>query len=195
MPRFWATAALLALPFTACKPPPTDADMVRDMPAAEPDAPSAPIDSPDSENALWVNSSTHQGRVIYGNIGEAPMFALTCEEDGADQIIRITRYAPADEGKGALLALIGNGHIARIEVDAAPAGDAFIWEGTVAADDAQLEVLTGRRGVTATLPGAGMIALNSSVLPSQLIEACRGDLATEDELVEEPAEQSNASTE
>ncbi len=178
-----AAAMLIATSFCAtlhaCKPPPTDADMAREMPVAEPDAPSAPIDSPDSANAIWVDSNLQEGRIIYGNPGEAPMLALTCLDDGATPAIRITRYSPADEGAGALLALIGNGHRSRLMVDATPAGEGFVWEGSVAADNPQLEVLTGTRGVTATLPGAGMITLNASLKPNQLIENCRGDRPAE----------------
>ncbi|WFL76446.1 hypothetical protein P7228_10600 [Altererythrobacter arenosus] len=166
-------AALLLL--AACKPPPTDEDITRFELADIGSGPSKPIDSPDTENALWAYSTARPGRIIYGNAGEAPLLAITCDEDEATPAVRITRFAAADEGAGAMLALIGNGHRSRLKVDAVPLGDGFLWEGSFAPDDPQLEVLTGRRGVTATIPGAGILTLNPSDKPSELIEACRGD--------------------
>lgn len=170
------TLPIIAL--AACKPPPTDDAEARGALAVEQKGPSMPIDSPDSENAIWADSVT-PNRIIYGNPGEAPMLALSCEEEtGADANLRITRYALADEGAGAFMALVGNSHIARIPVDATPSGTAFIWSGVVAANHPDLEVLTGQKAVTATTPGAGMVTLNPSGKPRELIENCRGDDAT-----------------
>ena len=165
-----SAAPMLALP--ACKPPPTDEDVSRGVMIDLERSPSDPIDSPDSTNAIWAKSST-EGRLIYGNPGEAPLVALACIEADGAPALRFTRYAIADEGAGAFLALIGNAHVARIPVDATAFGKAFLWEGTLAANDPDWEVLTGRREVTATIPGAGKVTLNSSEKPALLIEQCR----------------------
>ena len=174
----------------ACKPPPTDEVMDRALPEQVPTGPSVPIDSPDSEGAIWAPSQI-EDRIIYGQPGSAPMLALACEMDtGADTAkqpqLRLTRFAPADEGAGALFALVGNGHVARIPVDAVDYRGGFVWEGVVAAAQPNTDVLTGPRTVTATLPGAGMLTLNPSTLPGALIEQCRAagtpsatDLTTE----------------
>ena len=161
---------LLAL--AACKPPPTDEADARGTLVIPQKGPSEPIDSPDSENAIWVSSAT-PGRIIYGNPGEAPMMALACIGDGSDSLIHITRITRADEGAQAFIALIGNSHVARFEIDATEARSGFVWEGTIAPDDPRLEVLTGRRSVTATVPGGGMITLNGSTLPGRIIDSCR----------------------
>ena len=41
----------------ACKPPPTEADMARQLPEDEPKPASAPLSSPDSEGAVWKVSA------------------------------------------------------------------------------------------------------------------------------------------
>src|SRR3546814_9482087 len=83
--------------------------------------PSEPLASPDSKAAIWSAGST-PGRILYGQPGAAPWLALACETVGKEAMIRISRLAPADEGAGAMLALIGNGHRARLAVDA-------VWDG------------------------------------------------------------------
>jgi hypothetical protein len=100
--------------------------------------------------------------------------ALECvDEAGELPALRITRLSPADEGAGALLALVGNGSIGRLAIDAAQIGGRNVWQGTVAASDEDWEPLAGPRQVTATVPGAGMIVLNPSPLPMQLLDRCR----------------------
>lgn len=174
--RLLCVIPVLAL--AACKPPPTDEAGSRGTLVEFPKGPSKPIDSPDSENAIWAASAT-EGRIIYGNPGEAPMLALACVDEGAQPKLEITRFALADEGAGAFMALVGNSHIARVPVDAVPSGTAFIWSGQIDTGDPDIEVLTGQRPVTVTVPGAGMITLNPSERPRELIEQCRGPV-TED---------------
>ena len=176
----------LAIPFcltflslAACKPPPTDEAGARGELVEQRKAPSPPIDSPDSSNAIWAASKV-SGRLLYGNPGEAPMLAVTCNADDDAPTLTITRYVLADEGASALMALIGNGHIARLPVEATPRNDYFLWEGTFPADDPDLEVLTGQREVTMTIPGAGMVTMNPDEKPILLIESCRAPLLEKD---------------
>ncbi|MDJ0642370.1 MAG: hypothetical protein QNJ15_06105 [Erythrobacter sp.] len=163
-----AGVALLA----ACKPPPTDADMGRDMPEAEPTFASEPLPSPDTEGAVWALANNDE-RLIYGIPGQPVLLALTCLRDTSEPALRITRLSPADEGAGAMLALIGNGAIGRMEVDATDVSGRSIWQGALPAADERWEPLNGPREITATVPGAGMVTLNPSPLPAQFLAACR----------------------
>jgi len=164
-PLLLAGLALLA----ACKPPPTDAGLSRELPEAEPTYPPDPLPSPETEGAIWANSS-EPGRIIYGIPGEPALIALDCLVGAR---IRIARLSPADEGAGAMLALVGNGAIGRISLDASARGRAFIWQGELAADAFELEPLAGPRQITATLPGAGMVTINPSAVPMQFLSRCR----------------------
>lgn len=171
MIRFACAAFGTAFLFS-CKPPATDGYVER-MPLGEArDAPSAPLASPDTEGAIWADSDRPL-RLIYGRPGETPLFALACERDGDAARIRITRFVAADPKAKALLALIGNGHMERLPVDATWNGRVWLWEGVLEADHPSLEVLTGPRDVEATIPGAGSVVLNPSQRPMRLIEACR----------------------
>ncbi|MEL6876945.1 MAG: hypothetical protein AAGL68_02470 [Pseudomonadota bacterium] len=192
--KFSLTLALLAASsaLTACKPPPTDADMARDMPEDTPRGPSEPIDSPDVEGAIWAASAT-PWRIVYGKPGEAPLVALACLDEGPETTLRVTRFAPADEGAGAVLAFVGNGHIGRMKVDATEVNGASVWQGDDPAADTDWEPLTGPRELTLTVPGAGMVTLNPSSLPVDLVAGCRGgklapgpELAPEEGPIDEP---------
>ncbi len=168
--RLIPMCAVLAL--CACKPPATD-DYVERVDLAQTSAAvGEPLPSPDATDAVWAQTTAD--RIVYGIPGQVPFLALACDVNAAGAAqIHITRFAPADARAKALLALIGNGHIARLPVDAKWNGRAWLWEGSVSADDPRSEVLTGTRKITATLPGAGMLDLNPSPMPSQLVEACR----------------------
>ena len=188
--RSVAIIALLAL--AACKPPPTDADMARDLPEAAPTFASDPQPSPETEGASWAVSPQNAARLIYGIPGDPALFALEClEAQDEFSTIQVTRLSPADDGAGALLALVGNGHMGRIAVDATEVGGRNVWRGQALASDLVWEPLAGPRQLTATVPGAGMVTLNPSALPSQLIETCRTgekfeDYQTELELATDP---------
>lgn len=173
--RLWLIPAVIAaaLP-AACKPPASDADMAHgDIVVPQGRGPSEPLPSPDVEGALWV-PSTVANRILYGRPGQPPLMALACDHGkGQSSHLQITRFAPADEGAGAFLALIGNSHVARIPVDAVKVNGVHIWQGNISLDDPRINVLTGRREVSATLPGAGRLVLHASHLPAQLVEQCR----------------------
>lgn len=167
---------------TACKPPPTDADMLREMPETAPTFASAPLPSPETEGALWALSSRSDNRIIYGVPGEPVLLALECQDagDSGEPAITVTRYAPADERAGALLAFVGNDHIGRIAVDATELGQETFWQGHLGALDDAWEPLAGPDELTATVPGAGMVKLNPSPLPGLLIAACRAGISIEE---------------
>lgn len=162
----------------ACKPPASDADIARgEMPVTQAQFPSEPLPSPDVEGAIWA-PSTKPLRILYGKAGLPPLMALACIGAPATKPrLLITRFAPADEGAGAFLALIGNSHVARVPVDAVKVDGAYIWQGSIALEDPHVEVFTGRREIGATLPGAGRVLLNPSDAPVRLIEECRTSFA------------------
>lgn len=162
------------LMLAACKPPASDEYVQRARIGGAAQGPSEPIDTPDTEGAIWAPAGQGQ-RLLYGKPGARPLFALECVTDTSSgmPLVAYTRFAQADPQAQAILALIGNGHVSRLMIDAAQVGEAWRWEGSVAADDQRLDVLTGRRSVEATVPGAGSIILNTSALPGELVEACR----------------------
>tara|TARA_B100000678_G_scaffold183314_1_gene153174 strand:- start:680 stop:1255 length:576 start_codon:yes stop_codon:yes gene_type:complete len=171
--RFTIVAMLvLSLGLHGCKPPAADRYEGR---AEAPDIArhaSEPQPSPDAADAVWAPSQTPL-RLLYGIPGQQPFAAVACEAEGEEPLIRVTRFARADEGAQALMAIIGNGHKERFPVAATDNGRAFLWEGTIPLESEKLDVLTGRRGVELTIPGAGTLALNQSEAPRDLIETCR----------------------
>ena len=168
--------SLVASALAACKPPPTDADLARDMPQAAPTYASDPLPSPDTQGAMWALSPQSDRRIIYGIPGQPALVAIECgEAEGAGvPDLQITRLSPADEGAGALLAIIGNGAIGRIEVDATKQGSRYVWQGRAPASDTIWEPFEGPRKVTVTVPGAGMVTLNPSETPWTFLSECRG---------------------
>jgi hypothetical protein len=174
MPPRRATLALTAtLALAACKPPPTDSGLVRAMPDAAPTFASEPLASPDTTGAAWVETSPT--RIVYGIPGEPALMSLECLGKGHRAQVRITRISPADEGAGALMALIGNGEIGRIAVDATPVKGRLLWQSEVPAADPRLDPLIGAEEVTATVPGAGKLVLNPHPLPTEMLAECRSD--------------------
>ncbi len=172
-------AVCLALPLlalAACKPPPSDEAATGRVFSDKPDAPPAPLESPDSEGAFWANSE-EAGRIIYGQAGKAPLMAMQCIGDPKVPLLQVTRLSPADKGGKAFFALVGNSHVARIAVDATEVPGGFVWQGTIPANHPDLEALTGPKEVTATLPGAGMVTLNpaqdGAISAAKLVNDCR----------------------
>lgn len=165
------TALLATFLLTGCNPPASDEYVAR-VGLQERQAPGAPIDTPDTKGAVWAPGS-RADRILYGKPGERPLFVLECRADRGEAEIVYTRNADADPDAQAVLALIGNGHVERLWVDAAREGKRWLWRGSVAADSRQLEGLTGGGRVEATVPGAGSLILNASGLPGRLISECR----------------------
>jgi hypothetical protein len=179
-----ALAALSCLLLSACKPPATDGFVEREARAKPSEGPSQPLDSPETEGAIWSTSATPM-RLIYGRPGEPALLAMACEHKAGPAQLRFTRFARADKGAQAFLALIGNGHVARIPVDAIESQGQWIWEGYSNPSDQRMEAFSGARAVTATIPGAGMVRLNASPLTSELVEACA---AQSEQPISDPAQ-------
>lgn len=163
-----------ALGLAACKPPATDMGSARAANLPVQPGPSQPIASPDTTGAVWAASGGPL-RLVYGVPGQPVLLALRCSDAGtANAQLTITRHAPADSGAGALLALIGNGWIGRFPVDATRVRGKLVWQGAAPAERREWDALKPEREATVTVPGAGLVRLNPSPLPMQLVEACRG---------------------
>lgn len=165
-------AACLALAVVAaCRPPASDDYVERVAFDEAREEPREPLASPESQGAIWA--SLGPDRLVYGQPGKTPYLALACNTDAGQPTFEVTRFAATDPRAKALMALIGNGHISRLEVDAAWNGTAWIWQGAYPPEDPRLEVFTGPRAVEATIPGAGTLKLNPSPRPGELVERCR----------------------
>lgn len=156
----------------ACNPPATD-DYVARIGVEDRRAPSSPIASPDTDGAVWAPSPGDPQRLLYGKPGARVLFALQCSETANGPRLSYTRYEAADPGAKAVLALIGNGHVTRLKIDAQRDGSRWLWRGSEPAVSGNFEGLTGGRQVEATVPGAGSLILNPSPLPGDLILRCR----------------------
>jgi hypothetical protein len=173
-PMMLAGLLLPALAVPACKPPPSDAAVARVSLLSSSSGPSEPLPSPDTTRAVWASTAAPL-RLVYGVPGQPVLLALECAAPATpDARLRITRHALADDGAQALLALVGNGHIGRFAVDATTVGGRVVWQGEAPAQNAAWDALKPEREATATVPGAGLVRLNPSPLPMQLVTACRG---------------------
>lgn len=172
--RAFAALGPLAL-LAACGSPAAE-DYVARVGVAARDAPSPPIASPDTKGAVWAPSPASARRLLYGKPGQRVLFALECAGNTAAPVLTYTRFAAADSHAKAVLALIGNGHVARLKIDAVRDGNAWLWRGSARAEDPAFEGLTGGRQVEATVPGAGSLILNPSPLLADLVLLCRAQI-------------------
>jgi hypothetical protein len=132
----------------------------------------SPLDSPDTKEARWIVDENGQA-IHFGHEGAEPLMTLDCRLGDGPAQMRIIRHVTARPGQGALFPVIGNGLRSRFLVDAKLAGDEWRWEGTVPATDPALDVFTGPRQLTATLPGGGMLEIGGSRVPGEFITWCR----------------------
>lgn len=167
-------AALLAAALPACQPPPSGAATVLSEDLSKAAAPSEPLPSPDTSNAIWAQSSQPM-RLVYGVPGQPVLVSLECLGAGTPGAqLRIARHAPADRNASALLALIGNRRVARVEVDATEQGGKLLWQGKASAALPGWDAFADPVDATMTVPGAGLVRLNASPLPVELVTKCRG---------------------
>jgi hypothetical protein len=137
-----------------------------DLPAGTSEA--APLQP---EGASWSRSGAE---VAFGVTGQPALLSIACTHDAAGPAsLTITRHTRAEAGAKALLALIGNGRIARLPVDVAQPGEAGQWRGVLPAADVRLDVLRGGNRIEGTLPGGGTLLMPASSEPGRLLEECR----------------------
>ena len=135
--------------------------------------------------AVW---SGNGASASFGYPGEAPLLTVGC----AGEELRIIRNEHADRGAQALFAIIGNGRVLRLPVDARPmpGSDRPVWQGALPASDPATGVFSGP--VEATLPGAGKLVLPASDVVRGVVALCTGKLEEQrseqaEEQAEEPA--------
>lgn len=123
----------------------------------------------DSASSPQWSLSDDQQSVRFGHPGEPPLESIACRQG----VLVVTRHAAAPVGAQALFALVGSEGIMRLPVDATPVSGqrGYVWQGTLAADDARVKVLGG--AYTGTLPGAGMIKVAAGNPVRDLIARCR----------------------
>lgn len=123
------------------------------------------------EGAAW---SSPNGEARFGVPGGAELLAISCDHapNGA-AFVKITRNTRAEQGAKALFAVIGNGRIARLPLDAVRGGDAGEWRGLIPAADPRLDVLKGGNRLEGTLPGGGTLRMTASSAPGRILAACR----------------------
>lgn len=147
-------------------------ELAEAQPTPRPTAPEVMAESPDTSAAAWVVSE--DGHAIdFGNEGEAPLMSLACRLEENPPRLAIIRHAAARPGLSALFPVIGNGMRSRFLVDTVLEDNEWRWEGVVDADDPMLDVFTGPRALTATLPGRGMLEISGSRIPGEFIDWCR----------------------
>lgn len=168
------SSVVLLLILAACQPAAPDPNAVEriDLDAKVEQAP-LKGGLPSAANAAWELAPDSKSLRFANPAGEA-LLSLACEVPRDEPArIRFVQFAAAPPGAKALFALVGNGMVARIDMDARREGDRWLWRGSLPADAFKLDVLTGDRELIATMPGGGEITLPPSPLPRQLIEWCR----------------------
>lgn len=161
-------ATIVSLTLTACGPQ-GDGAVQRVTLDELPRGPSEPLPSPDIAGATWA-AAEGRASVGFGKPGAAPFLTLDCTDGG---LVRIIRHAAADPGAKAMLAVIGNGLISRLPIDAAEFQGGWRWEAALPAADPGLDAFDSGGTVEATLPGAGMLTMADSELPGQFLSDCR----------------------
>lgn len=156
--------------------------------------PAEPLPSPTTDGARWTVGANGQA-IDFGAAGQAPWLTLACDVRQAPATLTIVRHVRARPGLKALFPVIGNGTISRFPVDAVLHDGEWRWEGKLPAADPLLDVFTGPRDLTATLPGGGMLEIEGSRIPGEFVNWCRAGgrvqraVAEEEQQPPAPAEQ------
>ncbi|MGB3739819.1 MAG: hypothetical protein WA948_10775 [Pontixanthobacter sp.] len=164
----FAGLGLLVL-IAACIPPETDEVAGDNAVEALGDRPSTPLPSPDTEGAIWATGGKND-TLVYGIPGQPPLLALICHPR---KQLDIVRYARADRGAKALMAVLGNKGNARLPVDAVANGRTSLWRGRFSLDRRELDVLSSTGTIEVMVPGAGSLILDGSDSPGEFLIACR----------------------
>ncbi len=165
-------AALMLLVLAACRPPASDRYVQRIELGRDNDRPHVLAESPQVDGAIWASSGGPE-RIVFGKPGSPPFLAIACTGTGAGRAIEITRFAQTDPRAQGMMALIGNGHVERLKIDAKWNGRGWLWQGRYRPADTRLDALTGARRLELTIPGAGTLKLEGSPRPGEVIELCR----------------------
>lgn len=166
------SAVIVLATLAACRPPASDRYVQRIELGADTGRPHVEEVSPDVEGAIWASSGGPE-RIVFGKPGQPPYLALACIGSGGTRAVEVTRFAKTDPHAKGMMALIGNGHVERLKIDAKWNGRGWLWQGRYWPTDTRLDALTGIRKLELTIPGAGTLKLEGDRRPGELIELCR----------------------
>ena len=128
------------------------------------------------DGAVWVLAGigAGNGSLDFGLLGQPPLLSISCihTPDGTARIAYVRRTR-AEVGAKALLAVEGNGHVARVAMDVVKAGDPGEWQGAIDASLETASAIKGGASMVATLPGGGALKLPPSPDAGRLLDACR----------------------
>jgi hypothetical protein len=136
--------------------------------------PAEPLTSPDTKNAKWTVRGNGQA-VDFGPTPTAALLSLECNLRASPVTLAVVRHAPARPGEQALFAVLGNGPIARLPLDAELEAGEWRWQGILPASDPQLDVFVGQADLEATLPGGGTLVVDGSRIPGEFVTWCRSN--------------------
>ena len=89
-----ASPLVLLAVLAACKPPASDDYVERTRIDTPVEGPTEPIDSSDTEGAIWAPAA-EGARLLYGKPGARPPFPTVCVTDGSDPILSHTLFPRA----------------------------------------------------------------------------------------------------
>ena len=165
----------LVLTTTACGAREDEDRSAQTVPLAVASA-ATPSAIPTNPPGPYVWTHAQSARAAWFGPKDAPaLLAIACEgwEKGAPKLA-IVRYARADRGAEALLAIQGSKGILRLPVSASRVGDSgWVWRGVLDARDPRAEVLLGNR-LKATVPGGGMLELAPLGEAASIVADCAG---------------------
>ena len=169
--------AALALTLAACSkspaPPIREGAPENAVRMAMPEGEALPGIQDNASTPVWAE--TPDGMAArFGHPGETPLVSVACRTG----VLVVTRHAFAPIGAQALFALVGSDGILRLPVDATPIPGqrGYLWQGSLAADDARANVLGG--AYTGTLPGAGMIKVSGGGAARDVVTRCKSAAPT-----------------
>ncbi len=168
-PRTIALSLLAAV--AACRPPASDEYVQRIDLGSKDAGPVVMATSPPVEGGIWADAGV--GRIVFGLPGAPPYLALACTGTGPNRAFEVTRYAPTDARAKGMMALVGNGHVERLKIDAKWNGRGWLWHGRYRPADTRLDAFTGARKLELTIPGAVTLVHEGSTRPGELIALCR----------------------
>ncbi len=143
--------------------------------------------SPDTSEAGWTVADDGQA-IRFGNVGQPPFLTLACDLEATPIEFVIIRHARAYPGQSALFPVLGNGMSSRFLADTVLADGEWHWEARLPADDPQLDVFSGTRDITATLPGRGTLEIGGGRIAGEFLEWCRAGGAPEPVASDAPSE-------
>lgn len=128
--------------------------------------------SPDTTGALWTVADSGQA-IRFGNPDEEPWLSLLCDLEQTPIQFVVIRHAEAFPGQSALFPFVGNGMRSRFLADTNLSDGEWRWEASLPVNNPQLDVFSGTRDLTATLPGRGMLEIRGSRIPGEFLDWCR----------------------